>query len=263
MEDACKNNDYKKRIELFYELAPTSQKNICVLVNNFQDNGLTLDKYIQACIKQPPLFCLTPDTIEANVRELVERFKDNGLTLDKYVEACIKQPQLFYQSPDTIEANIRGLVERFKDSGLTIEKYIPACIKQPSLFCHTPDTIARHIDIIRFSKCNTNHDIDTTAFWDKLLSQPIELAFSNKLLLIKYLIIPKMFEDGSIPKELKGNHLEMKLEEYIKSHPFKQFDINLKQPDTNTDCIGLLEEYINELSQKTGKDNIFNINIVE
>lgn len=68
------------------------------------------------------------------INDVVLIFEKNGLTIDKYLPAALKQPQLFCQSPDTIAANINGVVAQFKDRGLTVEKYLPAALKQPPLF---------------------------------------------------------------------------------------------------------------------------------
>src|SRR5437868_14627666 len=44
---------------------------------------------------------------------VVEWFAPEGMTLDKYVEAALKQPSLFMQSPVTVAANIKAVVETF------------------------------------------------------------------------------------------------------------------------------------------------------
>ena len=239
-----------KAPQLFCQSPDTIEKNVKNLVERFKDNGLTLDKYIQACVKQPSLFHLSPDTIEKNVKNLVEKFKDNGLTLDNYISPCVKQPSLFTVKPETIEKNVKNLVEKFKDNGLTLDNYISTCIKQPQLFCQSPDTIGEHIDILRLSYFNTGKEIDNDDFFKKILSKPLELGCSSKLLLIKYLIIPKMFESSNskIPNSLKRNHLKEKLNEYLKENPNRTYCINIRNIDAETDYSKLLKETLAAIS---------------
>jgi len=251
-----------KQPQLFYQSPETIENNVKGLVEIFKSEGLTLKDYLSACLKQPPLFCLKPETIENNIRNLAEKFSTEGLTPKDYISVCVRQPQLFYQSPETIENNVKNLIERFKINGLTSKDYVQACQKQPPLFCQKPDTIAQHIDIIRFSKFNTGHQTDTPSFWQKLLNDPVQLSYSNSLLLTRDLIIPKMFEGTKTPKELKGKQLKQKLNNYLKKNTDKKFVLNIKEMRTDTDCINILSEYLEKLTSELGIPNdTFKINI--
>src|SRR5437868_6139662 len=77
---------------------------------------------------------------------VVECFATEGLTLDNYLEAAVKQPSLFMQSPVTVVANIKGVVETFASKGLTSREYLQAALKEPSMFCQSPFTIAGNIN---------------------------------------------------------------------------------------------------------------------
>ena len=251
-----------KQPSLFCSSSYTIEKNVKGLVEKFKNNGLTLEKYLSACVKQPQLFYQSPETIEKNIKTLVAKFEANGLTIDNYLSACIKWPQLFFQSSETIEKNIKALIEKFKNNGLTLEKYIPACVKQASLFYQSPETIGEHINIIRFSHLNNNKEIDNESFWNKLLNRPIVLSWSSGSLLTKGLIIPKMFEGKEIPKELKGNMLKQKLEDYLKAHPKDKYTLNIKNLPNETGCTELLQNHIAKLTEdlKLPKD-MFTIKI--
>ncbi|MEM2173643.1 MAG: hypothetical protein QXJ34_01420 [Candidatus Pacearchaeota archaeon] len=119
------------------------------VIEAFSDEDLTYNEYLQAALKQPQLFCRSPDTIEFNIRDLVRRFEPEGLTTKPYLKAALKRPQLFCLSPDTIESNIRNLVRRFEPEGLTTKAYLKAALKQPQLFCQSPDTIEQHIHFVQ------------------------------------------------------------------------------------------------------------------
>ena len=257
VKSACKSPT------LFCLLPTTVEKNIKNVVNEYKDNGITTDKYIKACVKNPPLFYHSVDNIKNNVNELVKVFKNNSLTTNEYIHCCLKQPTLFNLSPERIEYNVKGLVNKYVDKGLTVDDYIKTCKTSPSLFQSSPDTISEHIDVQRFSFFNTNKNMDDEQAMRKILSNGIDLSCSSKLLLIKNLILPKIFEKNTKPKGLmRGGHLEEKLENYLKNNPDKTYEINVKEYNTETDCVKLLKDYLKELSQKTlGKDNVFTINI--
>ena len=174
-----------------------------------------------------------------------------------------KVKELFNKLTPKTRQNVEALIGKFEKYGLTLDGYIPACIKQPALFSQSPDTISRHIDIIRFSNFNMDHKVDTKEFWQKILKHPLEFSCADSTLLVTLLIIPKMFEGGKIPNELKGNRLKQKLVDYLIDNPDKTFNLNLRQLKTNTDCIGLLREYLDKISKDVGRENIFNINITE
>ena len=84
----------------------------------------------------------TANTIENNVRALVERFEKEGLSVEKYLPACIKHSQLFYQSPNTIEKHIKALIFIKKNRYLTLSKdeIIEKIMKSPVLLCLKNET---------------------------------------------------------------------------------------------------------------------------
>lgn len=249
---------------LFCLLPETVENKVKNMVDEYKDNGMTTEKYLHACVKKPQLFYSSADSLKNNVDEIVKAYKDNGLTTDDYVRCCLKQPSLFLLSPITIKNNINNLVNKYSDKGLTLNDYIQTCKMAPSLFQNCPDTVAEHIDIKRFSFYNTGKYTDEKQAINKIISNGIELSFSSKLLLIKYLIAPKIFEKNTMPKGFsRGGHLEEKLEKYIKDNPDKEYEIEIRNCNTTTDCIKILNEYLKELSQKAlGKENIFHTKII-
>jgi hypothetical protein len=122
------------------------QSKINGVVERFAAEGLTREDYLQAAVKNPSLFGMSPETVEGNIRGVVERFAAEGLTRQAYVKAAVRQPPLFYQDPETVEKNIRGVVERFAAEGLTRQDYVKAAVKNPSLFTMSPETVEeKHI----------------------------------------------------------------------------------------------------------------------
>ena len=121
-------------------------------------------------------------------------------------------------------------------------------MKQPSIFYRSPQSIGEHIDILRFASFNKNKEVDTEVFWNKTLNSTLNLTCSSNLLLTKNLIIPKMFENQIIPKNLKGAQLKQKFETYLTSNPDKEYVLNISKFDTETDCINLLKKYLSELT---------------
>lgn len=251
-----------KQASLFYQKPETIEQNVKELVKRFEKEGLTVEKYLLACKIQPQLFYLSPDTIEHNVRDLVKRFEKEGLTVEKYLPVCINRASLLYQSPDTIEHNVRDLVKRFEKEGLTVEKYIPACIKA-SLFHRTPGSISEHLDVIRFCQDNKGKEIDTPEFWDNIFNQPVQLCFSSDYILIRELIIPKMFAGDKIPKELRKNGLKQKLKDYMSKNPNKKYVLNINKTDTKTDCISILSNYLDSITKELNNGNTYCLNIVD
>ena len=205
------------------------------------------------------LFRKMPQEIQENCEQLVLRFEKEKLSLEDYIKSCIKQPSLFWQSPDKIESNVRNLVKKFEKEGLNSKDYLKACVKQPPLFCQSPDTIAEHINIMKFSNINSKSPLENNNFWEKILKYPIKLSFSSLTLLVKNLIIPKMFENTVIPKELKGNSSFVpKLKTYLENHPDNIFELNVKGTDKD---IEVLKKCIDELCD--GKNNPFTINHIK
>ena len=187
---------------------------------------------------------------------MVKKFENYGLNTEDYLNACIKKPQLFCQSPNTIENNVRNLVKKFENDGLKPKDYLKACTKQPQLFYQSPDTIAEHINIMKFSNMNLKVPLENKNFWEKILKNPVMFSLSSLNLLVQSLIIPKMFENTAIPKELKGKYsLVPKLRTYLENNPDKTFELNVKGADKD---IEILKKCINELCN--GKSNPFTIN---
>ena len=250
-----------KRPQLFYRSPDTIENNVRDLVRRFEDDGLTTKAYLPACVKKPQLFYQSPDTIEKNVRNLVQKFQAEGLTAKAYLPACVKQPQLFTQTHDTIENNVREVVKRFEKDGLTVEAYLPACVKQPPLFALSPDTIAEHINMYKFCNRNQAIPLNTQDLFAAKLNNPMELCLSTSLILIKKLIIPKMFPEGNIPKELKGNRLREKLNDYLIAqnniNPNVQFNLEVKGDEKE---LRILQETIEKISQDAiGRNDAFKI----
>ena len=145
---------------------------------------------------------------------------------------------------------------------MTLNNYVPACVKQSPLFCQSPETIAEHINVLRFSEFNNDEEIDNEEFFNKILHRPMDLSCSTSLLLIKNLIIPKMFENTEIPKSLKREHLREKLNDYIISNPDKKYVINVKNIKSETDCIKLLKETLSKISTDAlNRDDVFEVNV--
>ena len=73
-----------------------------------------------------------PETICANVDGVINNFKDYGLTYEKYIPVCIKQPQLFCQTPKTITEHIKTLIFIFKnmDEKLTPNEIMEKVLKK-------------------------------------------------------------------------------------------------------------------------------------
>ena len=154
------------------------------------------------------------------------------------------------------------MVDKFESNGLTLDKYLPACVKTPQLFTLSPETISTHIDILRFSKFNTGEEIDNEEFFDEILHNPMVLSFSTSLLLIKNLIIPKMFENSRVPLCLKGSHQREKLNAYLKSNPDKKYEINVKNIASKADCVELLKETLSKISTDAlNRDDVFEVNV--
>lgn len=247
IEKMKKTEDAEERMKLFLQMTPKARKNAEALAERFKNEGLTVSGYVKTCIKQPILFSLSPDKLEANVKNLVLRFKDEGLNTQDYIKACIKQPPLFYQSPDTIEKNVRNLAAKFKNDGLDLQNYLQACIKCPSLFCQQPETIAEHIDVMRFGILNSKQQHSIKDIFNKPASYRVDLTYSSSLLMLKYLIIPKIFEGSEIPKNLKRVYLKENFAQYLKEHPKENYTLNVKGAEK---YIELLKKAAAEISDR-------------
>src|SRR5579875_1533772 len=133
---------------LFCQSPATVIANIEGVVEHFHAHGLTVSDYLRAAVKQPPLFCQSPATVIANIEEVAEHFHAHGLTTKGYLRAAVRQPQLFCQSPATVTVNIDGVAAHFHDAGLTVSDYLRAAVKQPPLFCQSPATVAANIEVV-------------------------------------------------------------------------------------------------------------------
>ena len=129
--------------------------------------------------------------------------------------------------------------------GFTAENYVPACIKQPQLFSQSPDTIAEHINVMLFANLNAKKPVDGYELLIKKLVAPIKLTYSSSLLMLKYLIIPKMFENLDIPKELKGNALKEKLQKYLEKNSEINYTLRVKGKGSD---ISLLQKCLKQLN---------------
>ena len=92
----------------------------------------------------------------------------------------------------------------------------------------------------------------------------MELSFSDSLLLTRDLIIPKMFVGREIPKELKGNKLKQKLNDYLTANPSEKYVLNIKEMKSGTDCLMLLREHLDKLTTELNlPKDMFSINIAK
>lgn len=114
------------------------------VVEHFAPHGLTLRHYLQAAVRQPPLFYQSPDTVIANIEGVAAHFAPHGLTLPAYLQAALKQPSLFSRSSSVIR-HMESVVEHFQNHGLNTPDYLRAALKQPPLFAMSADTVITNI----------------------------------------------------------------------------------------------------------------------
>jgi hypothetical protein len=57
------------------------------------------------------LFTLSPSTAESNIRAVVERFRNDGMTLPGYLDAAVRIPPLFAMSPETVAGHIDAIMD--------------------------------------------------------------------------------------------------------------------------------------------------------
>ena len=120
---ASKNYKFEDLHKLFKEMDSKAQEHVQGMINRFGNEGLTLENYLPACVKQSNLFRYNSETVEKNVRGLVEKFKNEGLDMNTYIQSCIAQPSLFCSKPETIEGNVRNVVKSFSNEGLNARDY--------------------------------------------------------------------------------------------------------------------------------------------
>ena len=191
--------------------------------------------------------------------------------MKSYLNACLRHPPLFLQSPDTIANNVVGLVnhDKLKDNNglniLSLKSYINACLGQPPLFSQQPDTIASHFkallfvnkDRMFFKQGNDIFDKDALLF--EILSRPFFLSCTNKLN-FSYLLREKMF-DRPFPHSVTGNSRVLsKLADYLKKHPDQSFSFDIIQDDISKDFVEFANNFAKE---NTGKSDIFDINYID
>ena len=115
---------------------------------------------------------------------------------------------------------------------------------------------------MRFSHFNKYGEIDNEQFWAKILKHPMHFAYSSSLLFTEGIIVPKMFEGRIIPKELKGNRLKQKLNDYLTANPDKKYVLNIENMKNESDCVKLLQDYLNKLTEELKLPNdMFKINV--
>src|SRR5215470_469419 len=54
------------------------------------------------------------------VAAVADHFAPDGLLLQDYLHAAVRQPSLFYQSPSTLQRNIEQVASHFREHGLTL-----------------------------------------------------------------------------------------------------------------------------------------------
>ena len=113
--------------------------------------------------------------------------------------------------------------------------------------------------------CNKNKEnpLSIDKFFEKKLNHPMELCFSTQNILTTGLIIPKMFENSQIPKELKGNKLKEKLNDYLQkqntTNPNFKYTLNVKG---NSEEIKKLTDITKKISQDAiNRDDVFEIKV--
>jgi hypothetical protein len=90
----------------------------------------------------------------------------------------------------------------------------------------------------------------------------VQQCIFKLLLLIERVIVPKMFEQKKVPQELKGSRLKQKLKDYLIANPNNQYEINIKNISGKTNCIELLQKYLNKLTEEMKlKKDTFKINV--
>jgi hypothetical protein len=134
----------RSRIEQALRELPLSEDEISRTVSRFADNWLLRKGRI---VNSDSAFF----DFRGKINALVAYFAPDGLTLDAYLHAAVRQPQLFSQTATTSIANIEGVAGHFRDHGLTISAYLQAAVKQPPLFCQSPATVKgqKMADVVR------------------------------------------------------------------------------------------------------------------
>ena len=65
-----------------------------------------------------------------------------------------------------------------------------------------------------------------------------------------------MFKGQTIPKELRVNGLKQKLFDYLKNNPDKNFDLDIKVVNCDSDCVNKLIQYVDNLNESLGREAI-------
>jgi len=129
------------------------------------------------------------------VEAVAGRFRDQGLSLEDYLRAALKQPSLFARSPTAIIAAVEAVAGRFRDQGLSLEDYLRAALKQPSLFTMAPATIVGHINLLMDmqlqglvtfpSAAIARHRQPPRSMFDWLVKNPVYLCLADDNFLLR------------------------------------------------------------------------------
>ena len=194
---------------------------------------MTRETMLKACLSQPSLLTLAPETIESNVNGFVERFKGDGVTRETMVNACLSQPSLFYRDPEAIESNVNGLVERFADMGLSRGKTLETYLKSPTLLTFSPATVAEHIKAYMYADNNLGLECVLKKF----------LTASTSLIYLKQIIFPALKIQCPEVKWNKWSGLKGQIKKYFKAHPDKQVVVTAKEGEMKENFIKTIREY--------------------
>ena len=109
MQTMVKSKNYtpQELRKLYESLSEIAKQNFNGILGKFKSEGLDFETLLP-CAVIANLFYCKPDTVAKIVQDLVKKFEKEGLNTGDYVKACIKQPPLFCLSPKTIEEHIRA-----------------------------------------------------------------------------------------------------------------------------------------------------------
>ena len=210
-------------------------------VNKFKNKGITSDIYLNYCIKNPALFRLEYNESDKN---------DNEFTAEDYINACLRNPIYFQKDPESIRRNINGVIEIYKDKGITAAQYLSACSKNINLLTLTPETMEEHINAMVFSDLNSpNPKGETDCIKHAIENGYGNLTYSTDLILLKTLVIPKVFKDSDIPGDMTRykSDLKNKFKLYLKKHPDDNYELDVKGSEKD---IEMLKKCLAEFSDR-------------
>ena len=183
------------------------------IIDSAQRFGVTKTKFVNAALKQPQLFCQSPETLDRNITESAKRF---GVEKSKFVEVALRQPQLFYQSPETLDKNITESAQRF---GVIKTKFVEVALKRPTLFSSLPDTLETKARISSYYKELKNQPINN-------LLECLSLKADKHLLaqVLGVLINQQTEKNVSVVTRTKYNQIKEFLEKNSGSYDLKIHD---------------------------------------